>query len=85
MDLIKSGKLNEMDKEKNEMLDKANIQKIKQMIEPLSDIEKKEAIKLFADNLVLDEFIERFYNYKNFALNMMQSVNDMKLKVGVDK
>ena len=82
---FKSGELTKAVNEHNEMLSKANVERVKQIILPLSDIEKKEAIKFFDDEMLLNEFISRFYSYKDFALNMFNSVNEMKLKVGVDK
>lgn len=85
MELNKNEKLRETAEEQSGRLDKANIEKVKQIITPLSNVEKKEAVKLFSDELILNEFVERFYNYKEFALNMMQSINDMKAKVGVDE
>lgn len=77
--------LNETVKIKNETLCKANVEKVKQLINSLSDDEKREAIKLFDDEMILNEFVSRFFTYKEFAINMFSSINEMKLKVGVDK
>lgn len=82
---FKNEKLNETIKEQNEVLDKANMEKVKQLINSLTDAEKNEAIKLFDDKRLLDEFVSRFFTYKEFAIDMFSSINEMKLKVGVDK
>lgn len=82
---FKNEKLTEAVNEQNETLTKANVEKVKQLINSLSDAEKREAIKLFDDEMILNEFVSKFFTYKDFAKNMFSSVNEMKLKVGVDK
>lgn len=71
--------------EVNESINKVNIAETRRMISSMSRQEKEEAIKCFPDDLVINQFLSKFQDYKSFAIDIVDRVNELKEKVGVDK
>lgn len=71
--------------EVSKSINEANVHEVRNRVKSMSREEKEEAIKCFPDDLVINQFLSKFKDYKNFAIQIVDCVEDLKSKVGVDE